>query len=54
MIVRDGVYFSVFVKVPGYRKDFADLCKQPPDMVYVGWRSTEEAARKLDENPFSP
>ena len=47
MIRQEGNHFNVYKKIEGYKKEFADVCKLPPDMVYIGRRSTLEKAERL-------
>lgn len=55
MIVQEGQHFNVFKNVRGYKKEYAELCKHPADMVYLGRRTTiESAERLLNENSDRP
>lgn len=47
MIRSEGNHFLVYKKIDGYRKENSDICKLPPDMVYIGRRATKESAEKL-------
>ena len=47
-IIREsGGLFAVYKKIPGYKKQYSDLCKYPQDEVYAGIRKTKEQAQEL-------